>query len=92
MHRLTTGTLQQIVHTRNNHQLITMLFQMDETLVGIHHLLQVDVLIHNVNKLILGIVLFIHTHQFIQSHLTLYDQSSKNTTREITTIWNEVYF
>ena len=69
-----------------------MLFQMDQALVGVHHLLQVDVLFYDVNERILGIVFFVHLHELIQLYLTLHHQSSEDTASKVTTVRDEIDF
>ena len=90
VNRLTAGTLQQIVYTRDDHQLVAMLFQMNQTFVGVYHLFQVNILFYNVNERVFRIVFFIHTYQLIQFHLALHHQCSEDSTREVPTIRNEI--
>ena len=90
MNRLTACTLQQIVYTRNNQKFIAMLFQVDETLVGVNYLLQVDVLLYDMHERILGIIFFVHLYNFIQLYLALHHKCSKNTTSKIATVRNEI--
>ena len=68
-----------------------MLLQMDEALVGIHHLLQVDVLLYDVREGIFGVILFVHTDDFFQRHFGLHDNGGENAAREVATIGDEVY-
>lgn len=44
MDRLSACPLQQVVNARDNQQFIAMLLQMNQTLVGVHHLLQIYIL------------------------------------------------
>ena len=92
MDRLSACPLQQIVNARDNQQFIAMLLQMNQTLVGVHHLLQIYIFVYNMNERILGIIVLIHLHQFFQFHLAFDYQSSKDTTREITPVRNKIYF
>mgnify|MGYP006993635669 FL=1 len=39
MDSLTAGTFQQVIDTRDYQQFIAMFLQMNQTLVGVHHLL-----------------------------------------------------
>lgn len=43
MYCLSACTFQQVVDTGNDEQFVAVLFQVDKTLVGIDHLLQVDI-------------------------------------------------
>ena len=92
MNRLSACPLQQVVNARDNQQLIAMFLQMNQTLVGVHHLLQIYIFVYNMNERILGIIVLIHLHQFFQFHLAFDYQSSKDTTREITPVRNKIYF
>ena len=67
-----------------------MFFQMQQTLVGVYHLLQVDVLLYNVYERVFCIVFFVHTGDFIQCYFGFYYDGSKNTTREIATVGDKV--
>ena len=60
LYGLAYGTLQQIVDTRSNQQLVVVLLHMDETLVGVHHLLQVDGLVAVVGEGCLAVELLVN--------------------------------
>ena len=58
-----------------------MLLQMDEALVGVYHLLQVNILLHDVCKGIFGVVFFIHADDFFQGHFGLHHYCGEDTAR-----------
>ena len=90
MDGLSAGTLQQVVDAGNDEQLVAVLLQVDEALVGVHHLLQVDVLLHDVGKGIFGIVFFVHVDDFFQSHFGLYYNGGEDAAREVAAVGDEV--
>ena len=89
---LATGTLQQVVDARDDEQLVAVLLQVDEALVGVDYLLQVDVFVDDVREGILGIVFFVHAADFLESYLGLHDDGGKDAAGEVTTIGDEVDF
>ena len=90
MYRLTTGTFQQVIDAGDDKQLITVLFQMQKTFVGVHYLFQVDVLFYDMHERVFGVILFVHTDYFIQGNFSFYYDGSKNTTCEITAVRDKV--
>ena len=60
MDSLSAGAFQEVINAGNDKQFVAMLLQMDEALVGVYHLLQVDILLHDVGKGIFGVIFFIH--------------------------------
>lgn len=50
MDSLSAGAFQEVINAGNDKQFVAMLLQMDEALVGVYHLLQVDILLHDVGK------------------------------------------
>ena len=89
---LAAGTLQQVVDARDDEQLVAVLLQVDEALVGVDYLLQVDVLVDDVREGILGIVFFVHAADFLESYLGLHDDGGEDAAGEVTTIGDEVDF
>ena len=89
---LAAGTLQQVVDARDDEQLVAVLLQVDEALVGVDYLLQVDVLVHDVRERILGIVFFVHAADLLECYLGLYDNGGEDAAGEVTTIGDEVDF
>ena len=71
-------------------QLITVLFQMQKTFVGVHYLFQVDVLFYDMHERVFGVIFFVHTDYFIQCNFSFYYDGSKNTTCEITAVRDKV--
>ena len=50
MNRSSAGALKQVIYAGNNQQFVTMFLKMQQTLVGVHHLLKVYLLFNNMNK------------------------------------------
>ena len=92
MDSLSAGAFQEVINAGNDKQFVAMLLQMDEAFIGIHHLLQVNVLFHDKCKGIFGVVFFIHTDDFFQSHFGLYYDGSEDTAREVTPVGDKIYF
>ncbi len=69
MDSLSAGAFQEVIDAGNDKQFVAMLLQMDEALVGVYHLLQVDILLHDVGKGIFGVIFFIHADDFFQATL-----------------------
>ena len=89
---LSAGTFQEVVDAGNDKQLVTVLLQVDEAFIGIHHLFQVNVLFHDKCKGIFGVVFFVHTDDFFQSHFGLYYDGSEDTAREVTPVGDKNLF
>ena len=69
-----------------------MLFQVNQTFVGVDYLLQVDILVYDVGERIFCIVLFVHFYNLFQLHFGLYYDCGKNTTGKVTSVRNEIDF
>ena len=50
MHGRAAGTLQEVIYARYYKQLVAMLLQMQQTLVGVDYLLKVNLLLYHMNK------------------------------------------
>ena len=50
MYCCSAGTLQEVIYARYYKQLVTMLLQMQQTLVGVDHLLEIYLLLYYMNK------------------------------------------
>ena len=92
VHGLSAGTFQEIVNAGDDKQFVSVLLQVDETFVSVHHLFQIDVFLHDVHERILSVILFIHTLDFFQCHLRFHHQCGKDAAREVTAVGDEVYF
>ena len=63
---------------------------MYQALISINDLFQVNVLVYDVYKGVFCIIFFIHTNDFFQCYFGFDYQRCKDTTGEISTVWNEV--
>ena len=63
---------------------------MNQALVGVHHLLQIDSLIHIVGELGILIELFVTCHDFLDRLIGLHYFCCKDTTGEVATVRDEV--
>ena len=63
---------------------------MNQALVGIHHLLQVDCLIHIVSKLGILVELLVTCYDFLDWLIGLYHFCSEDTAGEVATVRDEV--
>ena len=90
MDSLTACPFQQIVDAGHYQKFVAVFLQMDEALVGVHHLFQVDVLFHDVSERIFRIVFFVHFDNLFQLYLCLYHEGGEDAAREITAIRNEI--
>ena len=90
MYGCTAGTLQEVVDTGYNEQLVTVLLQMDEALVGVHYLLQVYLLLNNMHERIGLIVLTVYLVEFININGVLDDYGSEYAACKVTAIRDEV--
>ena len=85
-----TGPFKQIIYARDNHQFVVILLQMQQTLVGVHHLLEVDVALDDMRERIVLVIICIQMYQFIDGQLISYHQRSEDATRETSTIRYEI--
>ena len=90
MHGLAAGALQEVVDAGDDEQFVPMLLQVEEALVGVHHLLQVDVLVHHVREGILGVILLVDARQFLDAALVLHDDGGEDAAREVASVGDEV--
>ena len=86
----TAGTLQQVVYARYNEQFVIMLLQMDKALVGVHHLLQVNLLLNHMHERIGLIILTVYLVEFLNVDGVLDHYGSENATGKVTAIRDEV--
>ena len=92
VNRLTACSFQQVVDAGNDEQLVTVLFQMNQTLVGVDYLFQVDVLFYDVSEGILCVIVLIYFYEFIQFHFSLDNESCKDTSCEVAAVGDEINF
>ena len=90
MDSLSAGAFQEVINAGNDKQFVAMLLQMDEALVGVYHLLQVDILLHDVGKGIFGVIFFIHADDFFQGHFGLHHNGGEDAAREVAAVGDEV--
>ena len=67
-----------------------MLLQVEEALVGVHHLFQVDVLVNQEGEGILGIILLIDARQFLDAAFVLHHDGGKDAAWKVAAVGNEV--
>ena len=84
------GTLQEVVDARYHKQFVIMLLQMDKTLVGVYHLLQVNLLLNHMHERIGLIILAVYLVKFLNIDGVLYDYGSEYATGKVTAIRDEV--
>ena len=82
MDSLSAGAFQEVIDAGNDKQFVAVLLQMDEALVGVYHLLQVDILLHDVGKGIFGVIFFVHADDFFQGHFGLNHKCGEVSARE----------
>ena len=90
MHGSSAGTLQEVVDARYHKQFVIMLLQMDKALVGVYHLLQVDLLLNHMYERIGLIILAVYLVEFLNVDGVLYDYGSEYATGKVTAIGDEV--
>ena len=56
---LTTGTLQQVVDAGGDQQFVANLLQVDQTLVRIHHMLQIQRFVGHESEVVIVVILLI---------------------------------
>ena len=88
--RLSAGTLQEVVDAGDDEQLVAVLLQVDEALVGVDHLLQVDILLHDVDEGVLGVVLLVDAFELLKRHLRLHHQCGEDAAGEVAPVGDEV--
>ena len=79
MHSLSTRTLQQVVDHGDDQQLIVDALQVDQALIGIHHLLQIRILIGDEGKVMILIIFLIDTCNLAQVDLAIQIHRGKDT-------------
>ena len=67
-----------------------MFLQMYQALISINDLFQVNILVYDVYKGVFCIIFLVHTNDFFQRYFGFDYQRCKDTTGEISTVWNEV--
>ncbi len=92
VHGLSAGAFEEVVDAGDDEQLAAMFFQMDEALVGVHHLLQVDVFLDDVDERVAGIVFLIDAFDFLERHLGLDHECGEDAAREVAAVGDEVNF
>ena len=84
------GTLQKVVDARYHKQFVIMLLQMDKALVGVYHLLQVNLLLNHMYERIGLIILAVYLVEFLYIDGVLYDYGSEYATGKVSAIGDEV--
>ena len=79
MYSLSARTFQQIVNHRDDQQLIVNTFQVDQALIGIHHLLQIRILIGDESEVVVIIIFLIDTGDLAQVNLAIHIHRGKDT-------------
>ena len=79
MHSLSTRTLQQVVDHGDDQQFIVDALQVDQALIGIHHLLQIRILIGNESEVVVIIILLIDTCDLAEVNLAIQIHRGKDT-------------
>jgi hypothetical protein len=90
MHGSAAGALQKVVYAGNHKQLVIMLLQMDKALVGVYHLLKVNLLLNNVHERVSLIILTVYLVEFIDIDGVLDHHGSEYAAGKVTAIGDEV--
>ena len=90
MYSLSAGTFEQVVDARGDEQHVALLLQVYKALVGIDHLLQIDILWCHMGERVLGILVDVELVEFVKRHLVLDHDGAEDTASEVTTIGDEV--
>ena len=90
LHRLSDGAFQEVVDGRGYEQLVAKLVAMYERLVGVHHLLHVDGVVHIVGEGSVLVKVLICLHDLLYRHVRLYDLCGEDAAGEVAAVGNEV--
>lgn len=90
MYSSAAGALEQVVYAGNHKQFVIVLLQMDKALVGVYHLLKVNLLLNHMNKRVGFIILTVNLVEFIYIDSVLYNHGSEYATGKVTAIGDEV--
>ena len=90
MHGSAAGALQKVVYAGNHKQFVIVLFQMDKALVGVYHLLKVNLLLNHMHESVGLIILAVYLVEFINIDGVLDNHGSEYATGKVTAIGDEV--
>ena len=91
MYGLSARAFQQVVDHRDDQQFVVDTLQVDQAFIGIHHLLQVRVLIGDEGKVMVIIILLIDTGDLAQVDLAIQVHRGKDTPREVASHRDEIH-
>ena len=91
MYGLSARTLQQVVDHGDDQQFIVDALQVDQALIGIHHLLQIRILVGNEGKVMVIIILLVDACDFAQVDLAIQIHRSEDASREVAAHRDEIH-
>ena len=93
LHGLPAGALQEVVDDAGDEQLVLELLYVDECLVGVHHLLQIQVALDVVREGCCIVELPVHLHDVLFRHVGVYTHhlGAEDTSCEVAAVRDEVH-
>jgi hypothetical protein len=90
LHCLSAGAFQQVIQDTGNKKLVSMLFEVNNTFIGINNLFQVDVPAGYDRKRMAFVKLFEKDIGFLFGKRTFRVHRSENTTGKVAALWDEI--